>query len=108
MVNPPLGNLAVEFGIGLNVILLLTPVTGTVLAAGVVKVRAVTVSALFLLIAATASFVASLDFAALGGTGFRMIAGIGCDGALFMAGDVFDTGLFEGLSLAVTSRGKQK
>lgn len=104
MVRPPLENLAGEFGIGLNVILLLTPVTGTVLAAGDVIVRAVTVSALFLLIAATASFVASMDFIALDGTGFRIIAGIGCDGPLFMTGDVFETGVFDGLSLAVTSR----
>lgn len=61
MVTPPPVNLAAKFGIGLNVILLFTSVTG-VFDADVATLRAVTVRALFLLIAATASFVASIPF----------------------------------------------
>lgn len=103
MDTPLPANFAIGFGIGLNVILLLTPLTGNTFVAGAAILRAVTVRALFLLIAATASFVGSRspDFVALDWIGFRMIAGIGCDGALFKTDDVFDTGSWDGLSFAV-------
>lgn len=60
--TPPPMNRVDAFGIGLNVILLLTPVTGTTFWVAVVTVRGVTVSSLFLVIAVTASLVASLAF----------------------------------------------
>lgn len=69
--------------IGLTVMLLFTPAAiggafddDAVAAAVVTTLRAVTVSALFLLIAATASFVGSLCFA-FGCSGLRIIAAIG-------------------------------
>lgn len=64
-------------GIGLNVILLLTPVTGNTFAVEAVTCLGVTVSSLFLVIAVTASLAASLALDALDWIGFRMIAGIG-------------------------------
>lgn len=80
IVTPPA--VCLDDRIGLTVMLLFTPtVTGGVFddgaeaAAVVATLRAVTVSALFLLIAATASFVGSLCFAF--GSGLRMIAAIG-------------------------------
>lgn len=73
---PPL-NFGDTIGMGLNVMLLFTSVTGGVFdAEGTTTLRAVTVSALFLLIAATASLVGSFDFV-LDGIGFRIIAATG-------------------------------
>lgn len=66
-----------DAGIGLNVILLLTPVTGNTFAVEAVTCLGVTVSSLFLVIAVTASLAASLVLDALDWIGFRMIAGIG-------------------------------
>lgn len=75
MDTPP--NFGAELiGMGLSVMLLLTSATGGVFDGRATTLRAVTVSALFLLIAATASFDGSFDFA-FDWFGFRIMAGIG-------------------------------
>lgn len=77
MVIPlPLNFVSGAFGMGLSVMLLLTSATVGVFVTDGTTFLAVTVSALFLLIAATASLVGSFGFV-FDWVGFRMTAAIG-------------------------------